>query len=134
MRQPPALSLRRRRRRTQARDPPRRYLQTLTEIGTEQNSTMVFRCRWTASTQFLDLAEKSGKPAAASAALVSRLRKMLLWSRKEGGRVGDLSWPTHPSSFAPIDARISATEPLFAGRFKCLLKQTGQLQTSLANF
>jgi regulator of protease activity HflC (stomatin/prohibitin superfamily) len=43
-----------------------RYLQTLTEIGAEQNSTVVFPMPIDIIKPFLDLAEKSGKPAGAN--------------------------------------------------------------------
>ncbi len=40
-----------------------RYLQTLTEIGAEQNSTIVFPMPIDIIKPFLDLMEKTGKPA-----------------------------------------------------------------------
>jgi hypothetical protein len=43
-----------------------RYLQTLTEIGAEQNSTIVFPMPIDIIKPFLDLVEKSGKPAGAN--------------------------------------------------------------------
>jgi regulator of protease activity HflC (stomatin/prohibitin superfamily) len=43
-----------------------RYLQTLTEIGAEQNSTIIFPMPIDIIKPFLDLAEKAGKPAAAN--------------------------------------------------------------------
>jgi hypothetical protein len=39
-----------------------RYLQTLTEIGAEQNSTIVFPMPIDIIKPFLELVEKSGKP------------------------------------------------------------------------
>ena len=39
-----------------------RYLQTLTEIGAEQNSTVVFPMPIDIIKPFLDLIEKAGKP------------------------------------------------------------------------
>jgi regulator of protease activity HflC (stomatin/prohibitin superfamily) len=44
-----------------------RYLQTLTEIGAEQNSTVVFPMPIDVIRPFLELLEKAGKPASASA-------------------------------------------------------------------
>jgi regulator of protease activity HflC (stomatin/prohibitin superfamily) len=46
-----------------------RYLQTLTEIGAEQNSTVVFPMPIDIIKPFLDLFEKSGTPAVANGAL-----------------------------------------------------------------
>src|SRR6478736_3547387 len=43
-----------------------RYLQTLTEIGAEQNSTIIFPMPIDIIKPFLELLEKAGKPAAAS--------------------------------------------------------------------
>jgi regulator of protease activity HflC (stomatin/prohibitin superfamily) len=43
-----------------------RYLQTLTKIGAEQNSTVVFPMPIDIIKPFLDLVEKSGKPAGAN--------------------------------------------------------------------
>jgi regulator of protease activity HflC (stomatin/prohibitin superfamily) len=43
-----------------------RYLQTLTEIGAEQNSTIIFPMPIDIIKPFLDLREKAGKPAAAN--------------------------------------------------------------------
>jgi regulator of protease activity HflC (stomatin/prohibitin superfamily) len=43
-----------------------RYLQTLTEIGAEQNSTIIFPMPIDIIKPFLDLVEKSGKPAGAN--------------------------------------------------------------------
>jgi regulator of protease activity HflC (stomatin/prohibitin superfamily) len=43
-----------------------RYLQTLTEIGAEQNSTIVFPMPIDIIKPFLDLVEKSGKPVGAN--------------------------------------------------------------------
>jgi len=43
-----------------------RYLQTLTEIGAEQNSTVVFPMPIDIIKPFLDLVEKPGKPAGAN--------------------------------------------------------------------
>jgi regulator of protease activity HflC (stomatin/prohibitin superfamily) len=45
-----------------------RYLQTLTEIGAEQNSTVVFPMPIDIIRPFLELLEKAGKPAAANGA------------------------------------------------------------------
>jgi regulator of protease activity HflC (stomatin/prohibitin superfamily) len=45
-----------------------RYLQTLTEIGAEQNSTVVFPMPIDVITPFLQLLEKAGKPASANGA------------------------------------------------------------------
>ena len=45
-----------------------RYLQTLTEIGAEQNSTVVFPMPIDLIKPFLDLLDKPGKPAAANGA------------------------------------------------------------------
>jgi hypothetical protein len=41
-----------------------RYLQTLTEIGAEQNSTVVFPMPIDIIKPFLDIVEKTGKPGA----------------------------------------------------------------------
>jgi regulator of protease activity HflC (stomatin/prohibitin superfamily) len=46
-----------------------RYLQTLTEIGAEQNSTVVFPMPIDIIRPFLEILEKAGKPAAANGAL-----------------------------------------------------------------
>jgi regulator of protease activity HflC (stomatin/prohibitin superfamily) len=46
-----------------------RYLQTLTEIGAEQNSTVVFPMPIDIVRPFLDILEKAGKPAGANGAL-----------------------------------------------------------------
>ena len=43
-----------------------RYLQTLTEIGAEQNSTVVFPMPIDIIKQFLEIMEKAGKPADAN--------------------------------------------------------------------
>ena len=43
-----------------------RYLQTLTEIGAEQNSTVVFPMPIDIIKPFLALLEKAGKPASAN--------------------------------------------------------------------
>jgi regulator of protease activity HflC (stomatin/prohibitin superfamily) len=43
-----------------------RYLQTLTEIGAEQNSTVIFPMPIDVIRPFLELLEKAGKPAGAS--------------------------------------------------------------------
>jgi regulator of protease activity HflC (stomatin/prohibitin superfamily) len=43
-----------------------RYLQTLTEIGAEQNSTVVFPMPIDIIKPFLDLFDKAGKPASAN--------------------------------------------------------------------
>jgi len=43
-----------------------RYLQTLTEIGAEQNSTIIFPMPIDIIKPFLDLVEKSGKPTGAN--------------------------------------------------------------------
>jgi regulator of protease activity HflC (stomatin/prohibitin superfamily) len=43
-----------------------RYLQTLTEIGAEQNSTVIFPMPIDVIKPFLELLEKAGKPAGAS--------------------------------------------------------------------
>jgi regulator of protease activity HflC (stomatin/prohibitin superfamily) len=43
-----------------------RYLQTLTEIGAEQNSTIIFPMPIDIIKPFLDLVEKSGQPAGAN--------------------------------------------------------------------
>ncbi len=43
-----------------------RYLQTLTEIGAEQNSTVVFPMPIDIIRPFLELIEKAGKPASAN--------------------------------------------------------------------
>jgi hypothetical protein len=43
-----------------------RYLQTLTEIGAEQNSTVVFPMPIDIIKPFLELMEKAGKPAGAN--------------------------------------------------------------------
>src|SRR5665811_1942264 len=45
-----------------------RYLQTLTEIGAEQNSTVVFPMPIDIIKPFLDIVEKTGKPAGANGA------------------------------------------------------------------
>jgi hypothetical protein len=45
-----------------------RYLQTLTEIGAEQNSTVVFPMPIDLIKPFLDIVEKTGKPAGANGA------------------------------------------------------------------
>ena len=45
-----------------------RYLQTLTEIGAEQNSTIVFPMPIDIIRPFLDLLEKAGKPLGANGA------------------------------------------------------------------
>jgi regulator of protease activity HflC (stomatin/prohibitin superfamily) len=47
-----------------------RYLQTLTEIGAEQNSTIIFPMPIDIVKPFLDLMEKTGKSAAANGAFV----------------------------------------------------------------
>ncbi len=47
-----------------------RYLQTLTEIGAEQNSTVVFPMPIDIIKPFLDIAAKAGKPATANGALI----------------------------------------------------------------
>jgi regulator of protease activity HflC (stomatin/prohibitin superfamily) len=47
-----------------------RYLQTLTEIGAEQNSTVVFPMPIDIIKPFLDLMNKAGKPAAINGSLV----------------------------------------------------------------
>jgi regulator of protease activity HflC (stomatin/prohibitin superfamily) len=52
-----------------------RYLQTLTEIGAEQNSTVVFPMPIDIIKPFLDLAEKSGKPAGANGSTRALLEK-----------------------------------------------------------
>jgi regulator of protease activity HflC (stomatin/prohibitin superfamily) len=46
-----------------------RYLQTLTEIGAEQNSTVVFPMPIDIIRPFLDILEKAGRPAGANGAL-----------------------------------------------------------------
>ena len=43
-----------------------RYLQTLTEIGAEQNSTIVFPMPIDIIKPFIELMEKAGKPAGAN--------------------------------------------------------------------
>ena len=48
-----------------------RYLQTLTEIGAEQNSTVVFPMPIDIIKPFLDIVDKVAKPAAANGALIS---------------------------------------------------------------
>jgi hypothetical protein len=45
-----------------------RHLQTLTEIGAEQNSTIIFPMPIDIIKPFLDLLESSGKPARANGA------------------------------------------------------------------
>jgi len=56
-----------------------RYLQTLTEIGAEQNSTVVFPMPIDIIRPFLELLEKSGKPASANgAARVPRMKDVPL--------------------------------------------------------
>jgi regulator of protease activity HflC (stomatin/prohibitin superfamily) len=45
-----------------------RYLQTLTEIGAEQNSTIIFPMPIDIIKPFLDLREKAAKPAGANGA------------------------------------------------------------------
>jgi hypothetical protein len=45
-----------------------RYLQTLTEIGAEQNSTIVFSMPIYIIKPFLELMEKAGKPIGANGA------------------------------------------------------------------
>ena len=45
-----------------------RYLQTLTEIGAEQNSTIVFPMPIDIMKPFLELLEKAGKPAGSNGA------------------------------------------------------------------
>jgi hypothetical protein len=45
-----------------------RYLQTLTEIGAEQNSTIVFPMPIDIMKPFLELLEKAGKPVGANGA------------------------------------------------------------------
>src|ERR1700729_49090 len=45
-----------------------RYLQPLTEIGAEQNSTIIFPMPIDIIKPFLDLMEKTGKPAGANGA------------------------------------------------------------------
>jgi regulator of protease activity HflC (stomatin/prohibitin superfamily) len=52
-----------------------RYLQTLTEIGAEQNSTVVFPMPIDLIKPFLDLTEKSGKPAGANGSTRAPLEK-----------------------------------------------------------
>ena len=54
-----------------------RYLQTLTEIGAEQNSTVVFPMPIDIIRPFLELLEKSGKPAGANGAAHVPLKKAL---------------------------------------------------------
>jgi regulator of protease activity HflC (stomatin/prohibitin superfamily) len=56
-----------------------RYLQTLTEIGAEQNSTVVFPMPIDIIKPFLELLEMAGKPAAINASIVPALaREMAL--------------------------------------------------------
>ncbi len=50
-----------------------RYLQTLTEIGAEQNSTVVFPMPIDIIKPFLDLFDKPGKPAGANGAALEQL-------------------------------------------------------------
>ena len=45
-----------------------RYLQTLTEIGAEQNSTVVFPMPIDIMKPFLEIIEKAGKPMGANGA------------------------------------------------------------------
>ena len=45
-----------------------RYLQTLTEIGAEQNSTIIFPMPIDIIKPFLDLVDKAGKPTGANGA------------------------------------------------------------------
>jgi regulator of protease activity HflC (stomatin/prohibitin superfamily) len=52
-----------------------RYLQTLTEIGAEQNSTVVFPMPIDIIKPFLELFEKSGKPAGANGARVPLIKE-----------------------------------------------------------
>jgi len=47
-----------------------RYLQTLTEIGAEQNSTIVFPMPIDIIKPFLELMEKTGKPASGNGAVL----------------------------------------------------------------
>lgn len=56
----------------------------LTEIGAEQNSTVVFPMPIDIINPSLDLVEKSGKPAGANGSTLSRLQRRLLWPREEG--------------------------------------------------
>ena len=64
-----------------------RYLQTLTEIGAEQNSTVVFPMPIDIIKPFLDLVEKSGKPAGANGSTRVPPAKRLLWPREEDTQV-----------------------------------------------
>jgi len=52
-----------------------RYLQTLTEIGAEQNSTIIFPMPIDIIKPFLDLQEKASKPAQTNGAAVTRSPK-----------------------------------------------------------
>ena len=64
-----------------------RYLQTLTEIGAEQNSTIVFPMPIDIIKPFLDLMEKTGKPIGANGDGRVPLRTEFPWSREAGCRV-----------------------------------------------
>jgi regulator of protease activity HflC (stomatin/prohibitin superfamily) len=54
-----------------------RYLQTLTEIGAEQNSTVVFPMPMDIIKPFLELLDKAGKPRGANGAALAPLTKEL---------------------------------------------------------
>jgi regulator of protease activity HflC (stomatin/prohibitin superfamily) len=54
-----------------------RYLQTLTEIGAEQNSTVVFPMPIDIVKPFLELLDKAGKPRGANGAAIAPLTKEL---------------------------------------------------------
>jgi regulator of protease activity HflC (stomatin/prohibitin superfamily) len=54
-----------------------RYLQTLTEIGAEQNSTVVFPMPIDIVKPFLELLDKAGKPLGANGAAIAPLTKEL---------------------------------------------------------
>ena len=62
-----------------------RYLQTLTEIGAEQNSTIVFPMPIDIIKPFLELLERPERRLAPTATRVSRSRRMSHWWPREGG-------------------------------------------------
>lgn len=67
-----------------------RYLQTLTEIGAEQNSTVVFPMPIDIIKPFLDIVDKVAKPAGTNGALIASSQKDLGVTLSNGnGRLGE---------------------------------------------
>ena len=105
-----------------------RYLQTLTEIGAEQNSTIIFPMPIDIIKPFLDLREKACKPAGANGD-GPRFAGDGCPFERVGGLAGDIAAPNQESAMitieviAPSVLKIIAPEKLCADDFADLAPQ-----------